>query len=58
MTLPNDKWREIRPCYYERREYSPEQIDALSRRPTEMINEVLRKSRKLSPILHEESGNG
>lgn len=43
MILDPDKWVEVSPCVYERKaDYTPEQIEMLNTRPTELINAVLR----------------
>ncbi len=41
MKLPNDRWEEIGPFVYQLREYTPEQVALLNKRPTELINAVL-----------------
>lgn len=53
MTLSDDKWEEIEPCVYQLRAYTPEQIECLSRRPTEWISEILKAVRGLALSLQK-----
>lgn len=50
MKLPDDKWEEIEPGIYRLRAYTPEQIEMLSQRPTELINRALSNAIRKSSV--------
>lgn len=43
----NARWKEVRPAYYVRA-WTPDLVEALDRSPVKWINEIMRKTRKVS----------